>query len=55
MGLLDVLTIVFVVLKLVHVISWSWWLVFLPTIIDLTLAVLIWILFGLAAVFLGRR
>ena len=33
MGLLEVLTIVFVVLKLVGVITWSWWLVFLPLII----------------------
>lgn len=26
----DALTIVFVVLKLTHVIDWSWWLVLLP-------------------------
>lgn len=30
MGLLEVLTIIFVVLKLVGVISWSWWAVFIP-------------------------
>ena len=30
MGILEVLTIVFVVLKLVGVIAWSWWAVFIP-------------------------
>lgn len=33
MGLAEVLTVVFVVLKLVGVIDWSWWLVLLPEII----------------------
>lgn len=33
MGILEVLTVVFVVLKLVGVITWSWWLVLLPLII----------------------
>ncbi len=28
-----VITLVFVVLKLTHVIAWSWWLVFLPLLI----------------------
>lgn len=39
-GLLNLLTIVFVVLKLVGVITWSWWLVLLPTIIWLDILVL---------------
>ena len=30
MGFLEVLTIVFIVLKLTEVIAWSWWLVFTP-------------------------
>ena len=30
MPLLIVLGVVFIVLKLVHVIAWSWWLVLLP-------------------------
>lgn len=33
MGLLEVLTIVFVVLKLIGAIDWSWWLVLLPELI----------------------
>lgn len=35
MGITEVLTIVFVVLKLMHVIEWSWFLVLLPEIIGL--------------------
>lgn len=34
MGILEVLTIVFVVLKLIGVIEWSWFFVLLPTIIS---------------------
>jgi hypothetical protein len=35
MGILELLTIVFVVLKLCGVIGWSWWLVLLPEIISI--------------------
>lgn len=37
MKLLDVLCVVFVVLKLVGVISWSWWWVFSPILIPLAI------------------
>ncbi|MDI6495483.1 hypothetical protein [Leuconostoc lactis] len=30
LGLLSILTILFILLKVVGLISWSWWLVFLP-------------------------
>ena len=46
LGLCSVLTIIFVVLKLVKVINWSWWLVLLPTLIEAGLVivvVVIWI------------
>lgn len=33
-------TLAFIVLKLMHVIDWSWWLVFAPTIGFLVIAVL---------------
>lgn len=33
MGFTEIWTIIFVILKLIGVISWSWWLVFLPEII----------------------
>lgn len=36
-GLTGVLTIVFVVLKLIGTIDWSWWLVLLPLFIDIGL------------------
>lgn len=32
MGFTEVLTLIFVVLKLTGVIDWSWWLVFTPSI-----------------------
>lgn len=41
MGFSTVLTIVFVILKLVNVITWSWWLVLLPKIIDIAISILV--------------
>ena len=40
MGFTEILTIIFVVLKLIGIISWSWWLVFMPEIIAVALYVL---------------
>ena len=52
MGLLEVLTIVFVVLKLIDVIDWSWWWVISP----MYGAVAIWLLvfFGMSALYKKR-
>lgn len=33
MGISNVLTIIFIVLKLLHLINWSWWFVLSPTIL----------------------
>lgn len=33
MGFTEILTIIFIVLKILNVITWSWWLVLLPEII----------------------
>ncbi|MDO7864810.1 hypothetical protein Q5427_10970 [Brochothrix thermosphacta] len=41
MGFTEALTLVFIILKLVGVIDWSWWLVLLPEIIALTFYTLI--------------
>lgn len=41
LGLCDVLTIVFLVLKLVGAIDWSWWWVFSPILIALGLYVVL--------------
>lgn len=40
MGFLELLTIIFIVLKLLGIISWSWWLVLLPEIISIALYVI---------------
>lgn len=37
-SMLTLLTIVFIVLKLCHVIAWSWWWVLMPTLVELTIA-----------------
>lgn len=34
-------TLLFVALKLMHVVDWSWWLVFMPSIVFLVLAVVV--------------
>ena len=49
LGLGGVLTVVFVVLKLVGVIDWSWWWVFSPTLISLGLTLLVLIGFAIYA------
>lgn len=41
LGLSSILTIIFVIAKLFGVINWSWWLVFLPSIISVGLSILI--------------
>ena len=41
MGIFEVLTILFVILKLTGVIAWSWWVVFLPIIISATIYVIV--------------
>lgn len=43
LGLASVLTIVFIVLKLVGTINWSWWWVLSPLWIDLILTILLMI------------
>ena len=46
-SIFTVLTLIFVVLKLCGVINWSWWLVFLPTLIPLGILAIVLVLFGL--------
>ena len=40
-SLSSILTIIFVVAKLMGIIDWSWWIVFAPTIIAVSLSVLL--------------
>lgn len=44
MGITEVLTIVFIVLKLLNVIEWNWFLVLLPEIIAIIFYVIIFII-----------
>ena len=44
MGFMETLTIVFIVLKLIGVINWSWWLVLLPELIMIALYIVIFII-----------
>ena len=47
LGLSSVLTIIFIVLKLVEVIDWSWWWVVSPILIDMGLVILVVIGLGI--------
>lgn len=40
MGFAEILTLIFIVLKLTDVIDWSWWLVLLPEIIALSIYII---------------
>ena len=42
-GFAHILTIIFVIAKIVGYINWSWWLVLLPLIISIGLSLLIWL------------
>lgn len=54
MGITTVLTTIFIVLKLVGVIHWSWWLVVLPSLIAIGINIVLQILLGLAGNKSGR-
>lgn len=57
-GFLGLLTIVFITLKLCHVIDWPWWWVLAPTWGGIALVVLIlviWFLFQIAVIKKRRR
>lgn len=46
-GLCDILLVVFIVLKLCHVIDWSWWWVLAPFWIPLLIAIIVIIIIAL--------
>lgn len=54
MGFTEILTIVFIVLKLTGVIAWSWWLVLLPELIAVAGYIVVLLLY-LAATRSARR
>jgi hypothetical protein len=53
-GFLGTIFIVFLVLKLTHVISWSWWWVFSPLWLSLVVAVVLVMIFGVIY-FIGQK
>jgi len=48
---LDMLAVAFIVLKLIHVIDWSWWWVLSPLWIPLTIALLLVFLWAIATAY----
>lgn len=49
-GFLELLTLIFVVAKLLSFITWSWWLVFLPIIFKVVLSLIVGVINGIANV-----
>jgi len=47
-GLIGVLGVIFIVLKLVGVIDWSWWLVLLPEFVAIGFYLVLFALIGIA-------
>ena len=54
LGVCGLLTIVFAIAKILGYISWSWWLVFLPTIISVGFGVLLLIICLIIACIIDR-
>lgn len=55
LGLSSVLTIVFIVLKLVGVINWSWWWVLSPTLIGFGIAIVILIIYAICVTYVHKK
>lgn len=55
MGFMSILFVVFLVLKLCKVITWSWWLVTLPLWGGLVLLIIIFVIAAILSVTLERR
>ena len=55
MDILGVLQIIFIVFKLVGVINWSWWLVLIPTWINLGITLLIILVIIIVAIIMANK
>ena len=55
MGIGEILTIIFVLLKVFDVVEWSWWIVFLPEIIALVIYAILFIAYLFSAFSLNKR
>jgi hypothetical protein len=49
LGLANILTIIFVIAKILGYVNWSWWLVFLPTILVVGFALILLIFVAIAS------
>lgn len=50
LSFLNILTLVFVIAKILGLVTFSWWLVFLPTLIQLAIVLLMLVVILIAAV-----
>lgn len=48
MGFLEILTLIFVIAKVVGAVSWSWWIVFSPLLLSVTVYVIAYAVFGIS-------
>lgn len=54
MNWLHLLTVIFVIAKIFNYLAWSWWLVFLPSIVSLTIALVFWVGFIVLAIVVNK-
>ena len=55
LGFAESLTIILIVLKLVGVISWSWWLVLIPELFAMVIYIIVWIVWLFYSVKLHKQ
>jgi len=48
LGFLEILTLIFVIAKVVGAVSWSWWIVFSPLLLSVTVYVIAYVVFGIS-------
>ena len=55
LGILRVVEIVFIILKLLGIINWSWWIVLIPLWIDLGVSLLIILVIIIVAIIMANK
>ena len=55
LGILGVVEIVFIILKLLGIINWSWWIVLIPLWIDLGITLLIILVIIIVAIIMANK
>ena len=54
LGITGVLTLIFIVLKLVGIVDWPWLIVLSPTLISIAIGLLIFFCFGIYCLFIKK-